>query len=884
MKTDEIREKFLEFYEKKDHKIYPSAPLVPDDPTLLFTVAGMVQFKPFFAGTVEPPNRRAASCQKCLRAGGKDSDIEQVGHTVRHHTFFEMLGNFSFGDYFKREGILWAWEFCVELMGLDPDRLYATVHVEDDEAYDIWIKEVGLDEGHLARYDKDNFWGPAGGVGACGPSSEIHYHLGEEHACGRADCHINCDCDRWLELYNVVFPQFDQQPDGSRPPLANRGIDTGAGLERFAVVTQGVSSNFETDIFAPVVARAEELIGKAYKESDRTTSSMNIVADHARALVFTLVENILPSNEGRGYVVRKLLRRALLHAYLLGVDEPLLHHLVEPIVKGMGGAYPELKEREKYLQTSIEDEEKKYLRTLTRGMDRLQNVLAGMSAGDTLPGAETFTLYDTYGLPPEVTAEVAEWEGIATDREGFDAALAEQRHRSKKASAFTVDFPLLEGLADVPATEFIGYDSLSAVGTVLAIVTDEGRVETLTEGRDGIVVLDRTPFYAEAGGQVGDSGLFHADGGAVFDVAETGKNQAGVYLHYGTQTGGDLHVGDAVNAVVDPHLRRGVERHHTTTHLLHTALRELLGTQATQSGSFVGAEYLRFDYASDRALEPEEVRAVERRVNELIMENFEISWCDMDMDEATAAGATALFGEKYGDRVRVVFIGREEDALSTELCGGTHLRRTGDAGPFYIVREEALSAGVRRVEAVAGEAAVAYAQRMRETLDDAARAIKTGWENLTDRVERYIEENKRLAKELKATQTRDAGARLRQFADYSTKVKGVDVLVEYQRDVSADAIKDTAGNFIAANDPVFILIATEAGDKVVFYAGASKGAITAGFDAGKVAGAVSKLFGGGGGGKPDFAQGGFNIVRDAGHVEELLEEETLKIIREIVGE
>jgi alanyl-tRNA synthetase len=882
MRTDEIRKKFLEFYEKKDHKIYPSAPLVPDDPTLLFTVAGMVQFKPFFAGTAEPPKRRTASCQKCLRAGGKDSDLDKVGHTVRHHTFFEMLGNFSFGDYFKEEGILWAWEFCVNVAGLNPERLYATVHVEDDEAYDIWLREVGLDETRLARYDRDNFWGPAGGVGACGPSSEIHYYLGEEHGCDRADCHINCDCDRWLELYNVVFPQFDQQPDGSRPPLANRGIDTGAGLERFAVVTQGVSSNFETDIFAPLIARVEELIEKGYKESDRTTSSMNIVADHTRALVFTLVENILPSNEGRGYVVRKILRRALLHAYLLGVNEPILHRLVEPITKGMGGAYPEIKEREKFLGTTIEDEEKKYLRTLTRGMDRLQNMLTGMKAGDMLSGSDAFTLYDTYGLPPEVTAEVAEWEGIAADMDGFDSALAEQRHRSKQASAFTVDFPLLEGLADLPATEFVGYETLTAEVTILAIITGQGRVDALAENSDGILVLDRTPFYAEAGGQVGDSGLIRGEN-TTFDVDETGKNQAGVYLHYGTQTTGVLQIGDKVRAAVDPHLRKSVERHHTTTHLLHTALRELLGTQATQSGSYVGGDYLRFDYASDRALEPEEVREVERRVNELIMENFEISWCDMDLEEATAKGATALFGEKYGERVRVVFVGGGEP-ISTELCGGTHLKRTGDAGPFYIVREEALSAGVRRVEAVAGEAAVAYAQRMRRTLDEASRAIKTGWENLTDRIERYIEENKRLTKELKSTQTRDAGARLRQFADYSTKVKGVDVLVEYQFDVSADAIKDAAGNFIAENDPVFILMATEVGDKVVFYAGASPGAISAGFHAGKVASAVSKLFGGGGGGKPDFAQGGFNITRDAGHVEELLEEETLKIMRELVGE
>jgi alanyl-tRNA synthetase len=882
MRTDEIRKKFLEFYKKKDHKIYPSAPLVPDDPTLLFTVAGMVQFKPFFAGTTEPPNRRAASCQKCLRAGGKDSDIEKVGHTVRHHTFFEMLGNFSFGDYFKREGILWAWEFCVDIMGLDPERLYATVHNDDDEAYDIWLREVGLDENRLDRYDKDNFWGPAGRAGACGPSSEIHFHLGEEYACNRPNCHINCDCDRWIELYNVVFPQFDQQPDGSRLPLANRGIDTGAGLERFAVITQGVSTNFETDVFSPVIAGVEELIGEAYKESDRTTSSMNIVADHTRALVFTLVENILPSNEGRGYVVRKLLRRALLHAYLLGVDEPILHNLVEPIVEGMGGAYPEIKERKKFLQTTIEDEERKYLRTLTRGMDRLQNILAGMDAGSTLAGFDAFTLYDTYGLPPEVTAEVAEWEGVATDREGFDAALAEQRHRSKKASAFTVNFPLLEGLADLTATEFVGYDELTTETEVTAIVTEQGRVETLSEGRDGIVILGRTPFYAEAGGQVGDSGLLHGEE-STFDIAETGKNQADVYLHYGTQSEGELHVGDKVRTTVDPHLRKGIERHHTATHLLHTALRELLGTQATQSGSFVGADYLRFDYASDRALEPEEVREVERRVNDLIMENFEISWCDMDMDVAMAKGATALFGEKYGERVRVVFVGRDEQ-VSTELCGGTHLNRTGDAGPFYIVREEALSAGVRRVEAVAGEAAVAYAQRMRQTLDEASRAIKTGWENLTDRIERYVEENKRLTKELKSTQTRDMGARLRQFADYSTKVAGVDVLVEYQFGVSADAIKDTAGNFIANNDPVFILMATELGDKVVFYAGASSGAIDAGFNAGKVAGAVSKLFGGGGGGKPDFAQGGFNITRDAGHFEDLLEEETLKIIRELVEE
>ncbi|MCP4229427.1 MAG: alanine--tRNA ligase, partial [bacterium] len=578
--TDQLRQSFLDFFEERGHTVVPSAPLVPDDPSLLFTVAGMVQFKPLFAGTVELPYRRAASSQKCLRAGGKDSDLANVGHTLRHHTFFEMLGNFSFGDYFKKEGIPWAWEYMTEVAKLDPERLYATVYTDDDEAAGIWLNDVGLPPERLARYEEDNFWGPAGGVGACGPSSEIHYLVGDHMPCDNPDCHINCDCDRWLEIYNIVFPQFDQQPDGSRKPLKNRGIDTGMGLERLAVAAQDVDSNFLIDIWKPVIDRACSIIDKEYRSDPHVTSSVNIVADHTRALSFCIAENILPGNEGRGYVVRKILRRALLHTYLLGHNEPMLYELVEPIVEKMGGAYPDLKKREEFIAYTIREEETKYLKTLSRGMDRLQNILQGVKKGDCISGDDAFKLYDTYGLPIEVTREVADWDGIETDDAGFEAAMAQQKHRSKKASTFAIDFPLLEGLADLQITEFVGSTELTVDAKILAIVAEKGREDSLSEGQQGIVVLDITPFYAEAGGQAGDTGFLATESGS-FDVGETSKNAAGIYLHYGTLAKGEIKVGDTVDARVDAELRANIERHHTATHLLHAALREVLGEGAT---------------------------------------------------------------------------------------------------------------------------------------------------------------------------------------------------------------------------------------------------------------------------------------------------------------
>ncbi len=871
--TDQLRQSFLDFFAQRGHTVVPSAPLVPDDPSLMFTVAGMVQFKPLFAGTVELPYRRAASSQKCLRAGGKDSDLANVGHTLRHHTFFEMLGNFSFGDYFKKEGIPWAWEYMTEVAKLDPERLYATVFTDDDEAAEIWLKDVGLPEARLARYEEDNFWGPAGGVGACGPSSEIHYYVGDHLPCDNPDCHINCDCDRWLEIYNIVFPQFDQQSDGSRKPLKNRGIDTGMGLERLAFAAQGVESNFAIDIWKPVIDRACDTIGKDYLSDSHITSSVNIVADHTRALAFCIAENILPGNEGRGYVVRKILRRALLHGYLLGHEKPMLYKLVEPIVAQMGGAYPDLKKREEFIAYTIREEETNYMRTLSRGMDRLQNLLAGLKKGDCVTGDDAFKLHDTYGLPIEVTREVADWDGIETDSAGFEAAMAQQKHRSRKASTFTIDFPLLESLADLPVTGFVGYKELTAPAKILAIVAGEGRLDSMNEGQQGIVILDKSPFYAEAGGQAGDTGYISGESGS-FDVGETGKNAAGIYLHYGTAAKGEVKVGDKVDARVDSELRANIERRHTATHLLHAALREVLGEGATQSGSSVTPNYLRFDYNNPRALEPGEIVEVEGRVNEMIMGNYPVSDETMTLDEAKDTGAVALFGEKYGDEVRVVSVmDKQGQAVSTELCGGTHLCDTGECGPFFIIKEEALSAGVRRIEAVAGEAAVAYAQNIRGVLSGAAALTKTGWENLNDRLERLIEENKKLNKDLKATQTRDAFARLKGFADFSTKINGVDVVIETQMGLDPNAVKDAVGNFIAGFDPVLIVMTSVVEGSAVIYCGASPGAIEKGFNAGKTVSAVSKNFGGGGGGKPDFAQGGFELgSTDASDVEGAIEE------------
>jgi alanyl-tRNA synthetase len=856
MDSKALRQSFLDFFEERGHNVVAPAPLVPpDDPTVLFTIAGMMQFKPLFAGAVELAYTRAASCQPCLRAGGKDSDLALVGHTLRHHTLFEMLGNFSFGDYFKREAIVWGWEYLTGVLGLDAERLYATVHVDDDEAAAIWLEEVGIPAERLARYDKDNFWGPAGGLGACGPSSEVHYYAGDDYGCGRDDCHINCDCDRFLEIWNLVFPQLEQQADGSRLPLKNKGIDTGMGLERLAFAVQGVESNFHTDLFLPIIKRAEEVLKKDYGEDGRTRASMNIVADHARALAFAIADNVLPSNEGRGYVIRKILRRALLHAYLLGLEEPLLHRLVEPVVDVMGDVYPQLAEQQAFVEGIVKGEEERYLATLGRGMDRLRGKLASLPKGGLLGGEDAFTLYDTYGLPLEVTAEVAEWEGVEVDEAGFEEAMTAQRHRSRAAAAGADEFPIAGNLDDVPATTFVGYEDLSQEAEVLAVVTKEGRARGAQEGTRAVVVLNLSPFYAEAGGQVGDAGLLTAEG-VKFDVEETTKAARGQYLHFGEVKEGVLKEGPKVTAAVDRGRRLAVARHHTATHLLHAALREVLGEGATQAGSFVGPAYLRFDYASGRGLEAEEIEEVESRVQRKVVANLPVWWADMAVEEAKARGAMALFGEKYGERGRVVCIGGEGEEMSLELCGGTHLCNTGEVGPFYVVREEAIAAGVRRIEAVAGEAALAYAQRMRRILDDASRVVKTGWEELPSRVQGALDDRRELEKKLRQYTSRDASARAAELLAGAVKVGPVRLVTGLLAGAAADAVKEAASSLIAAYPDVVAVLATDEGGKATFYAGAGVEAVKAGAHAGNLVRAVAKAVGGGGGGKADFAQAG----------------------------
>jgi len=856
MNSTVLRQSFLDFYAARGHKVVAAAPIVPaDEPTVLFTVAGMVQFKPYFSGAAPLAFRRAASCQPCLRAGGKDSDLANVGHTLRHHTLFEMLGNFSFGDYFKREAILWAWEYLTETLKIDAGRLYATVYADDDEAADVWLKEVGIPEARFGRYEKENFWGPAGGVGACGPSSEIHYYAGEEYGCGSASCHVNCDCDRFIEIYNIVFPQYDQQPDGTRLPLKNRGIDTGMGLERLAFVVQGVPSNFHTDLFLPIIKRAEEILKVDYAAGGRVQSSLNIAADHARALTFAVAENVLPSNVGRGYVVRKLLRRALAHAYLLGLEEPALHRLVEPVVAVMGGVYPHLKAQRATVERVVRGEEENFLATLGRGVDRLRARLAAMKKGDVLPGGDAFTLYDTYGLPLEVTAEVAAWEGMKVEEEGFEEAMAAQRHRSRAARASADEFPLAGALDDVAPTAFVGYDGYDAGAKVLAFVTAKGRADAAAEDTRAVVVLDRTPFYAEAGGQVGDAGFLLADG-VTFDVEDTTKTAAGQYLHAGVVTQGTLAAGAAVTARVDRERRLQIERHHTATHLLHAALRAVLGPGATQAGSHVGPDYLRFDYASTRALAPAEAEEVERRVNAMAMAAYPVSWTEMPLAAAKARGATALFGEKYGETARVVCVGATGSEVSLELCGGTHLRNAGELGPFFLVKEEALAAGVRRVEAVAGDAALAYAQRMRRVLDESARAIKTGWENLPDRVAAALEDRRELEKKLRQSTARDAAARAGELLDGAVAVGPVRLVVGVLEGATSDAVKEAASQLIAEHADLVVVLATDEGGKATLWAGAGEAALQAGAHAGNLVREVARALGGGGGGKADFAQAG----------------------------
>ena len=858
--TNEIREAYLQFFVARDHRLVPSWPLVPpSDPTVLWTVAGMMQFKPYYSGTAPLPYTRATSCQKCLRAGGKGSDLENVGRTIRHHTFFEMLGNFSFGDYFKREAIAWGWEFSTRVLGLDPARIYVTIFRDDDEAHDIWHKEVGLADDRIFRMDeKDNFWGPAGATGACGPCSEFYYDLGPERGPETPyEGIVGGTTERYLEYWNLVFPQFDQQPDGARLPLKNRGIDTGLGLERTAAILQGVRSPYETDVFGPIVEHACALTGVRYDESREVALSINVIADHVRALTFALSEGVLPSNQDRGYVLRRILRRALRHGRKTGVDRPFLHELVDTVVDVMGGAYPELKTNPGQIKKVIRLEEQRFTETLDQGMEILGGLLMDLrGAGrSTLSGEDAFRLYDTYGFPVDLTLEIAQEQGLSVDREGFETRLAEARQRSREAGKEGAGADRWRALDDIcdafGATQFLGYDQLECESSVLAFLDAEGRrLDIADAGWIGDVVLGETTFYAEAGGQIGDTGrLLWERGEAV--VLDTQKTPHDLYLHRLRIDAGALKVGDIVTAVVDRERRLATMRNHTATHLLQGALKRLVGGHVTQSGSYVGPDGLRFDFTHLEALTPEQIEHIERMVNEQIVHDWAVEVDVLALAEARKKGAIAPFGEKYGETVRVVKI----DNFSMEFCGGTHLNRVGQIGSLLVSSESSIASGVRRLEALTGLGAVAEMQRERNVLRQLGKRLSAAPADLPDRLEALQREIRDLRKQLEqARRGESAGALERAIAE-APVIDNVRVVAARLDGLDANALRQAA-DFVRAKCPRCVAVLASVKDERVTLLCSVSRDLTPTLTAPILINEIGGPLGLKGGGRPDLAQAG----------------------------
>jgi alanyl-tRNA synthetase len=840
MKSSEVRQKFLEFFEAHGHTIVASSPLVPgNDPTLLFTNAGMVQFKDVFLGQDKRPYVRAASAQRCVRAGGKHNDLENVGYTARHHTFFEMLGNFSFGDYFKRNAIRFAWEFLTDILKIPQERLWVTVYAEDDEAADIWLNEVGIDSSRFTRIaTQDNFW-QMGDTGPCGPCSEIFYDHGPEIPGGPPGT-PDADGDRYVEIWNLVFMQYNRDSAGTLHPLPRPSVDTGMGLERISAVMQHVHSNYEIDLFQELIQAA----ARATSTSDLSSNSLNVIADHIRACSFLIADGVIPGNEGRGYVLRRIIRRAIRHGYKLGQKQPFFHLLVEDLASVMGQAYPELVEAKARVAAVLKQEEERFAETLENGMQVLE---AALRRGDRMLDGETlFRLYDTFGFPLDLTADIARERGIAIDQAGFDHAMERQRERARTTSKFVMQ----EAIAySGPSTAFHGYESLQHEGQVLAIYKEGSRVEFIEAGDEAVIVLDKTPFYAESGGQVGDSGELLAANGT-FAVADTQKIQADVFGHKGLLRSGRLATGDAVLAEVDHVARARTERNHSVTHLMHKALREVLGPHVQQKGSLVDASKTRFDFAHNQPVTDAEIRKVEMRVNAEILANAATEARMMAIEDAKKSGAMMLFGEKYGDEVRVLDIG-----TSRELCGGTHVKRTGDIGLFKIVAESGVAAGVRRVEAVTGERALTYIQEQEQQLQRVAEAVKTQPQDAAARITQILDNVKHLERELGRMKSKLASSQGDDFADRVREVKGVKVLAVCLEEADPKTLREAADKFKNKfRSCVTVLAAVEDG-KVKLIAGVTSD-LTARLKAGELVNFVAQQVGGKGGGRADLAQAG----------------------------
>lgn len=843
MKSADIRQAFLDYFASQGHTVVLTSSLVPEnDPTLLFTNAGMNQFKDTFLGREKRDYTRAVSSQRCVRAGGKHNDLENVGYTARHHTFFEMLGNFSFGDYFKRDAIKFAWQFLTEVMGLEEERLWVTVHVSDDEAADIWLKEMNVSAERFSRLDEDNFW-QMGDTGPCGPSSEIFYDHGADVPGGPPGSE-NDDLDRYIEIWNLVFMQYDRQPDGELIPLPKPSVDTGMGLERIAAVKQNVHTNYDIDLFQTLLSAAASATGC----DDLQEKSLRVIADHIRSASFLIADGVIPSNEGRGYVLRRIIRRALRHGHKLGQEKPFFSTLVAALVAEMGEAYPELVRERGRIEKTLLAEEEQFGRTLAAGMKVLDAAVSELST-DTLPGQLLFTLYDTHGFPPDLTADVARERGLQVDMDGFEQAMAEQRQRARGAGAFANDYS--DRLSIDTVTAFSGYDQTEGRDTVEAIFCDGEAVDQLTEGQKGMVVLSQTPFYAESGGQVGDSGMLIANG-ASFKVEDTRKRQA-AHVHVGIQQTGVLKVGDNVDAQVDSARRQHIMRNHSATHLMHAALRQVLGEHVSQKGSLVAEEYLRFDFSHGEALTAQQKTEIENIVNQQILANVPVSTELMDIDAAREAGAMALFGEKYDDQVRVLSMGTA--GFSKELCGGTHVARTGDIGIFRITLEASAAAGVRRIEAVTGEQALRLVQQQDLALSQVAALVKSTPENAAERVRQQAHKVRELEKEIERLKQKLASGAGGDLTQQAKTINGVCVLAT-QVDgadgktlrVTMDKLKDKLGSAV-------ILLAAIEGDKIALVAGVTKD-LTSRYKAGDLLKFVAEQVDGRGGGRPDMAQGG----------------------------
>lgn len=841
MKSAEIRDAFLNYFAEQGHEIVPSSSLVPgNDPTLLFTNAGMVQFKDVFLGAEKRTYSRATSSQRCVRAGGKHNDLENVGYTARHHTFFEMLGNFSFGDYFKRDAIRFGWQFLTEVLGLPPERLWVTVHISDDEAADIWLKEVGVSADRFSRLDEDNFW-QMGDTGPCGPSSEIFYDHGANVPGGPPGSE-NDDLDRYIEIWNLVFMQYERQQDGSLIPLPKPSVDTGMGLERIAAVMQGVHSNYEIDLF-------QALLNAAAAEThceDLENKSLRVIADHIRSCAFLVCDGVLPSNEGRGYVLRRIMRRAIRHGHKLGQNDAFFYKLVPALVAQMGRAYPELKEKQQQIAKVLLGEEEQFAKTLDKGMAILEDSLAQLQ-GCEIPGETVFTLYDTYGFPVDLTNDIARERELTLDMPGYERLMEAQKARARASGSFKVDYTAhlnLEG-----STKFLGYSQLEESGKVVALYKGEEKVNQLNEGDEGVIVLAQTPFYGESGGQVGDTGFISTVAGRfeVRDCLKSGSN----HLHIGVMLSGSIAEDNEVLATVDAEVRNATALNHSATHLLHAALRQVLGEHVSQKGSLVDSQRLRFDFSHFEAVKPVELLEIERIVNAEIRKNTAVTTELCDMESAKNKGAMMLFGEKYGDEVRVLTMG---DGFSVELCGGTHVNRTGDIGLLRVISESGIAAGVRRIEAYTGQKALDVIEHQTSILNSINATLKSTPETVTDKLEQVLHHNKQLEKELAALKSKLAAASADEWLGESVDVKGIKVLTKTLQGVDGKSLRDTLDQLKNKLGSCAIVLAAVNDDKIAFAVGVSADS-TNRIKAGDILKMVAQQVGGKGGGRPDMAQG-----------------------------